>query len=198
MLREHHGPTALFYTCLKLSNMTIPTRRKTMHAHRLALALCSVLSVTPATAGTMGFDFRVDITSGGLIDEILTGDFRYDDTQVTGVTEEFIGLTGLHFRFAGIDFDLDDGVGEAAFLDGGFLGLSYSVDFPAPGSFSFVPGCFALDEAYFSYDDLNGDGFGSIACTPAAVPAPASLVLLVAGLIGMAGLRKRSRLATLS
>lgn len=155
-----------------------------------ALVGVSVLAATPAAAATVLFQFTVDITSGALAGETFSGNFSYEATDVVGVSDEFVDLSTFAFNYQGIDFGLDDGVAEAAFFDGAFLGLSYSVDFPAPVFFSFAPGFFSVDEAFFSYEDPDGDGVGSIAYS--VVPVPGALVLLASGFIGLAAFRRKS------
>lgn len=149
----------------------------------LALVV-TILTTTPAAATVMDFEFTVDISSGALLGDTFAGNFTYDETEVFGVDEEFIGLLSFEFDFLGTSFGLNDAVAEAAFFDGEFLGLSYIVDFPAPVSFSFIPGFFSVDEAFFSYENPIGDGEGSIAYTQAytQVPEPSTLLLLVIGL----------------
>ena len=148
---------------------------------KLFLALVVIiLSTTPAAADVIDFEFTVDITSGALLGDVFAGNFTYDETEVVGVDEEFVGLLSFEFDFLGTNYGLGDAIAEAAFFNGEFLGLSYIVDFPAPVSFSFVPGFFSVDEAFFAYEDPIGDGEGSIAYTQ--VPEPSTLLLLVIGL----------------
>ncbi len=165
-----------------------------MNKALLALVV-SVLASAPAQAGVIGFDFTVDIDSGALVGETFTGSFSYDETEVAGIADEFVDLSSFDFNFQGLSFGLNDAVAEAAFFDGDFLGLSYSIDFPAPVSFSFVPGFFALDEALFAYENPNGDGTGIIAFAPArvSVPEPSTLLLLVIGLAAVFLSRIRMR-----
>ena len=146
----------------------------------LPALLVSVLAAAPAAADVIDFEFTVDITSGGLVGDTFAGNFSYDGTEVAGVDEEFVDLLSFEFSFQGISFGLDDAIAEAAFFNGEFLGLSYIVDFPAPVSFSFVPGFFGVDEAFFAYESTFGDGEGSIAYVQ--VPEPSTLVLFVVGL----------------
>ena len=161
----------------------------------LLTLVVSVLASAPAQAGVIGFEFRVDIDSGALAGETFTGSFSYDEAEVTGIADEFVDLSSFDFNFQGLSFGLNDAVAEAAFFDGDFLGLSYSIDFPAPVSFSFTPGFFEIGEAFFAYENPNGDGTGSLAFTPAraSVPEPSTLLLLVIGLAALFLTRIRMR-----
>ena len=91
-----------------------------------------ILSTTPAAADVIDFKFTVDITSSALLGDVFAGNFTYDETEVVGVDEEFVGLLSFEFDFLGTNYGLDDAIAEAAFFNGEFLGLSYIVDFPAP------------------------------------------------------------------
>lgn len=148
---------------------------------KLLLALVvSVLASAPVAADVIDVEFTVDISSGALLGDTYAGNFSYDRTEIVGVDEEFIELLSFEFDFQGINFGVDDAIAEAAFFDGEFLGLSYVVGFPAPVSFSFLPGFFSVDEAFFAYENPLGDGDGSIVY--AEVPEPSTLLLLVVGL----------------
>jgi hypothetical protein len=146
------------------------------------------LAGTPAFSDTVSFEFIVDIVSGELVGDTFTGRFSYDGDAVTGVEDEFVALSSLRFDFQGQAYGLDDGTAEAAFFDGDFLGLSYSVDFPARDAFSFLPGFFDLDEAFFAYEAPGGDGIGAIAYT--VVPLPGALLLFASGVLGVFGIRR--------
>ena len=161
----------------------------------LLALLVSVLASAPAAADVIGFEFTVDIDSGALVGQTFTGSFSYEETDVAGIADEFIDLLSFDFSFQGLSFDQNDAVAEAAFFNGDFLGLSYSIDFPAPVSFSFTPGFFDVSEAFFAYESPNDDGTGSIAFTPApvSVPEPSTLLLLVIGLAALLSSRIRMR-----
>ena len=162
-----------------------------------ALAI-SILAAAPAPAAVVDFEFTVDIGSGTLVGETFAGSFSYEGNDVGGVGDEFVDLLSFEFDYQGIGFGVDDAIAEAVFFDGEFLGLSYIVGFPAPVSFSFIPGFFSVDEAFFAYEDPFGDGDGSIAY--AQVSEPSALWLLVIGLaalsLGLAARRRRPELRT--
>lgn len=153
-----------------------------------ALGLCS----GALNAATVPYSFEVAVDSGPSSGSLLTGGLSYDDMNLTGVGEEYIALESFTFSFEGDNLTLaDDLFAEAAFYDGVLLGISYNVTLPAY-SVSFVPGFFAIDEAYFSYDlSSEGAGFGSLTIT--AVPTPAALPLLLSGIgaFGLIGQRHR-------
>ena len=159
----------------------------------LPALVVSILAATPAAAETIDFEFTVDIGSGALLGDTFAGSFSYDGTEVVGVDEEFVGLLSFDFDFQGTGFGLDDAIAEAVFFDGEFLGLSYIVGFPAAVSFSFVPGFFSVDEAFFAYENPLGDGDGSIVY--ARVPEPSTLLLLVIGLAVLSWPKLRASLS---
>lgn len=99
-----------------------------------------------------------------------------------GSGEEFIIVDDFDFfNFEGVDYDETSGLSEveALFYDGEFLGLSFAAD-----DFSFIPGFFALDEAYVGYDIDSGAGAADIiykkkTTTTTSVPEPSSVLGLI-------------------
>lgn len=152
-----------------------------------ALSLCSF----SLQAAVLSYQFDVSIDSGSLNGTVYSGDFVFDDLSLTGVGEEQVALNSFHFGFLGNSLTLaDDTVASALFFNGALLGIGINVNRPE-FSVSFVPGFFDLSEAYFSYDQNNNSGFGSL--TVSTVPVPAALPLLLTGLsaLGFLGRRKK-------
>ena len=156
----------------------------------------ALINTNPTQAATITYDLQVSIDSGPLLNETYFGSFSFDDLTLTGVGDEFLPVTNLEFNFLGTDYtEADDAFGaEVEFFDGDFLGLSFSTD----ATFSFVPGFFALDEAFFTYDLVQGVGTGDIAYSlrpsqpPQSTPEPNSIMsLLGLGTLVASSLLKR-------
>jgi hypothetical protein len=135
----------------------------------------------PVQAATIAYDFQVSIDSGPLATETYLGFLEYDNSTLTGSGSELLPVSSVSFNFLGVVYtEADDSFGsEVEFLDGDFLGLSFSTD----ASFSFVPGFLELDEAVFAYDIAQGAGAGAIAYTlrSSSVPEPSAMM----GLLGL-------------
>ena len=149
------------------------------------------------------YSFEVLPDSGPLAGDRFSGQVEFDDSVLTGVGDETVGLSDFSFSFLGNNFTpVDDPLAFAQFFDGTFLGLDYiSTDFQLlSGIDIFEPAFSSIDNTFFSYDIPSGAGFGNISYTvvtkpptppTAAVPTPA----LLPGLIGMGvtALRKRRK-----
>lgn len=145
-----------------------------------------LITVNFAQAATVTYDFDVLIDSGSLLNDTYSGFFSYNDSTLNGSGDEYLAIDNLKFNFLGTDYtEADDNSSfgaEAAFLDGDFLGLSFSTDV----QFSFIPGFFDLSEAYFAYDIPSGVGTGNITYSlrppqpPTSVSEPTSVFSLLA------------------
>jgi hypothetical protein len=141
-------------------------------------------------AATINYTFQVSIDSGSLSGNNYFGSFSYNDTNLTGTGEQFLNISDIVFNFQGFDYTTANNP-QAAFLDGKFLGLSYS---PEP-SFSFIPGFSDVNEAYFAYNfgSLNS-GFGDVTYTQqnTSIPEPTIVIGLVTlGTLGISSRLKR-------
>ena len=150
----------------------------------------ALINTNPTQAATITYDLQVSIDSGPLLNETYFGSFSFDDLTLTGVGDEFLPVTELEFNFLDIDYTVTDD-SEVAFSEGEFLGLSFSTD----ASFSFVPGFFTADEAFFTYDVADvGAGAGDVTYSlrpspsPKSTPEPTSIM----GLLGLGTLAASS------
>lgn len=171
---------------------------KLLRITTLATLLCA--AVPAAQAATYSFSGMMD--SGSLIGESFTGNFSFDDLGLTGIDLEIRGVTSLSLNFLGTTYTVGnaDSMPDVSFLNGSFLGLSYSVTTSTLG-FTVIPGFSDTSDAYIAYDKLSGgniadgqSGYGSIVYLP--VPEPESYAMLLAGL-GLMGVvaRRRSQAA---
>lgn len=151
-------------------------------------------------AAPVNYNVSGAVDFGPLLGETYTGKFSFDDAPLTGSGNEFLSVDYLDFNFLGNAFNQTNGVvlPEAAFLDGDFLGLSFSgLSFNVNASnpnFAFIPGFFNISEAFFSYDNrAGGAGFGSLVYTVSAVPEPQTWAMLLSGLalVGVVVRRRR-------
>ncbi|NEQ47640.1 MAG: hypothetical protein F6K00_30495 [Leptolyngbya sp. SIOISBB] len=161
-----------------------------------AVAVSLFAVAAPTNAASVIYDFEVNNLDGSLAGETFSGFFEFDDSGLLGSGNEFLAVSDLSFSFFNGDiFTETDGTPEAAFLDGDFLGLSFSTD----AEFSLIPGFFDLSEAFFSYDTpVEGVGTGDIVYTlrdpDVSVPEPVSaLALLVVGALGASATLKHQR-----
>ncbi|ELR97355.1 PEP-CTERM sorting domain-containing protein [Gloeocapsa sp. PCC 73106] len=145
------------------------------------------LSVIPAHAAIVAYNFTVTPDSGPLAGNTYFGSFSFSDETLTGVGEEFLpesAITAINFNFVGENYTLADALSAGVqFQEGEFLGLEYVTD----AVFAFAPGLTELESASFSYDLPSGAGFGDVSYT--LVPEPS--VLLGSIVLGVTGLAKR-------
>ena len=171
------------------------TRRLTLPC----LALAALLSAGHAMAATSMFALTGSTDSvGPLPDLAFHGQFAHDASAATaGFTGE-IALSSFTLHFAGQVYSLgsaDAGsLPVAAYAGGQFLGVAYvdadAIDSSARPHLALVPGFFSLADSQLAYELAGQGGYGSYSIS--AVPEPASLALLLAGL-GVVGAACRAR-----
>jgi hypothetical protein len=164
-----------------------------------SISLFSALMImTPASeASLINYNFDGAIDSGLLTGEIYNGSFAFDNVTLTNTGIETIDLSSLTFNFLSSSYNLAsaDFTPTADFLDGLFLGISYSVSSLDP-SFALVAAAgsgLQDDVPYFSYQTVAGDsGFGSLNLT--AVPLPGAVWLFGSSMMGLLSVIRRRKI----
>ena len=154
-------------------------------------ALAALLLAALPSAQAASYSFSGMMDSGSLIGESFLGSFSFDDLGLSGIGSEIRGLSSLSLRFAGQTYTLfdADAAPDVSYLDGAFLGLSYSTTTIEP-KVAFVAGYTDVSGAYLAYTKDGLDGAGTVIY--AAVPEPESYAMFLAGLglMGLAALRR--------
>ena len=164
---------------------------------RITTLVSMLFAALPAAqAATYSFSGMLD--SGSLIGESFFGNLSFDDIGLTGVDLEIRSLNSLSLSFLGNTYSIGnaESTPDVSFLNGSFLGLSYSVTSSTMG-FSFIPGFSNTSEAFVAYDMLSGGNIvdgqsGSASIVYLPVPEPESYAMFLAGLglMGLAALRR--------
>ncbi|NJN74771.1 MAG: PEP-CTERM sorting domain-containing protein [Limnothrix sp. RL_2_0] len=148
------------------------------------------------------YSFEVTPDFGPLLGDTYLGTLEYDDSGLTGIGEETVGLSDFDFSFLGSDFmSADDPFAFVQLFDGVFLGVEYSApEFQfLSGIDPFDPSFSSIDNAFFAYDVSAGAGFGNIKYTSIIAPPPPATSIpdpsTVLGLIGVGfiGIRMKRR-----
>jgi hypothetical protein len=154
----------------------------------------SLVAISPVRSATLTYNFSGTTDSGLLIGENYSGFLSFDDSNITGNGREFSTITNLNLDFSNPVFSNAAPISraEASFLNGTFLGLSFSAE-----NYSFVPGFFEVSEASFAYQFNQQGGAGdvnySLETAPTAVPEPtftAGLLLFCVAGMGLKLKRK--------
>ena len=155
-----------------------------------------VIDISQVKAANITYDMTVENLSGSLSGDTFTGNFSFNDDNLTGSGSEFLRVFDLSFEFLGTTYTEDDDNSflgpEVEFLDGNFLGLSYSTD----ADFTFVPGFFDLSESFFAYDfglGNNGTGDVAYAIRTTAIPEPTTILGTLIGAVLGLGVTLRSK-----
>lgn len=166
------------------------------HFFRHATLAALLLAAVPAAQATiLDYSFNGTLDSGFYSGTSFLGYFSFDNASLSHSGTEWLPVSNLSLSLLGNNYDETDAdlgsVAEVGYLDGVFLGLSFSVSSNDP-QFSVIPGTVDASDAYLGYDTVLGlAGAGSIAYN--LVPEPATVPLLLAG-FALAGFRNRSKM----
>lgn len=175
-----------------------------MRTSLLTLAASAALMLAPAFSHAASYTFSGQIDDGPLSGQAFAGSFEFDDSGVTPTFSGDLPVGAFSMLLFGQTYTKAsaDAAPVAVYFEGSFLGLSY-IDADAADPLlrpfvALVPGFLSLGDAYLSYDQSTDPGaglagFGSF--NVAAVPEPAALLLMLAGLGVVGGVARRSRIA---
>lgn len=168
----------------------------TMIKKMLAVALLS--AVIPAQAAIQEYTFSGGFDSGFYNGTTYTGNFSFDDATLTNTGLELLNLNSLSMDLLSTTFGSAGSTfgPNAAFQDGVFLGLDWSVDSTTPDiGFTFIAGTVDSSDAFVAYDTnlgVGGAGGLNFTAVTTAVPEPELPLMLAAGL-GLISLVSRRR-----
>lgn len=157
-----------------------------------------LLGATSAQAAINTYTFNGTLDFGEFKGETFSGQFSFDDKALTGTGDEYEyqAVDTLNLSFQSHTYTQAnaavDTTAEVAFLNGAFLGLSFTVESSDP-KFSFITGATDVIEASFAYVPSVGiSGYGTVAYTLVPVPEPKTYLMVLAGL-GLIGFVVRKR-----
>jgi hypothetical protein len=153
----------------------------------LALAALSLAGVAQAAT----YNFSGSIEDGLLKGQVFSGQFSFDDSQLTAGTE-WLSLTALQFSFAGKSYALagaEPNSASVSFIDGRVVGLDAVYNAGSADNLLLSSG---FGEPYLRYETSSGD-FGSGALSISAVPEPSTWLMSLAGLAAVGAIVRRRK-----
>jgi hypothetical protein len=144
-----------------------------------------------AQAATVTYDIKVTIdssTTGALLGNMYFGRTSYDDAGLDSQLQfQDLPLTSFLFNFENVDYGLTgDPSGVASFLQGNFLGVSYT----AP-DFVISPGAINISNSSFFYVDPNSNLQASGIVEYHLIPEGKTVTaLLLLGILGLGVTRR--------
>jgi hypothetical protein len=177
-----------------------------------------ILGMNCSHAAIVASDFTVLVDTGSLAGNTYVGSFRYDDSTLTGIGYEYIGVFNGFFEFEfewmGQLFREDSNPGlasRAEFIDGAFAGLAYfrgwdeccnnfSIFSGRVGN-EIAPTLFGYESEIRPFEERVLDGTGSIVRYsafpdfPVTIPIPAAIYLFGPGILGLVGIATRKKSA---
>lgn len=133
-----------------------------------------VTGVRPTQAAIITYDFDASLNSGALQGTKFTGTFSYENSEQTGIGEEFISLKTLEFSLLGTNFtkaDISQG-GQVIINNGSVEDFTAAIFLPFNIAFGFG------GEGIIGYNvpgDVNASGEGVYTIQVETVPEPTDI-----------------------
>ena len=174
--------------------LSLPTTNVVPLADGLTVGLSALAQVTQPLNGSGGFPYR--LAGGGTPDLLIPVDASGNQLQAETLTPGAGSIGALGFEVVPFSSSLNGPYTITVQLAGGqastvsLPGGDFNTGTTTPGFFGFYGG--GVSSLTITTSDPNGFAFGSFVDVAAVgVPEPASLALLLTGVIGVAGQARR-------
>ena len=153
----------------------------------LSLATVEATNLGSVQAAIVENNFTVDVTSGMLAGDKFDGNFSYDNSFLTGIGSESLGVPeglSINFNFLGKTYTAQDSISggytpQASFNGGNLQGLLYPVGDVNTGFFIGNLQLFIGGTDFYLGSNVGGSGniapVGTVTYFPSSVPEPSEV-----------------------